>query len=155
MKSMSLAEMDKQDRKAAVKEARILEVMHHPNIVGFKEVYKTKRNELCIIMEYCDAGDLESAVQKRAEDSQKSGKWHYFSEDEILHHFTQICLGVKHHHDRKVLHRDLKADNIFMTKKGILKIGDFGVSSILNQTDAKAESTAGTPYYIAPELYLE
>ena len=58
-------------------------------------------------------------------------------------------------HDRKILHRDLKSQNIFMTKSGMLKLGDFGVSAILQNTAAMTASVKGTPYYLAPELLLD
>lgn len=67
--------------------------------------------------------------------------------------FTQVCLAVKYLHDNRILHRDIKAENIFMTKKNIVKVGDFGVSSILNTTEDRAKTFTGTPYYLAPELY--
>jgi NIMA (never in mitosis gene a)-related kinase len=59
---------------------------------------------------------------------------------------------MKHIHDRKVIHRDLKGQNIFLTKKGIVKIGDFGISKVLANTMAKARTVVGTPYYLSPEL---
>ena len=63
-----------------------------------------------------------------------------------------MCLGMKHIHDRKVIHRDLKGQNIFLTKKGIVKIGDFGIAKVLAQTMAKARTVVGTPYYLSPEI---
>ena len=155
IKQVQIDQMDAADRRATIKEAKILEVMKHPNITSFKEVYKTKKGQLCIVMEYCDGGDLASRIEARQEESKQAGKWIYFSEDQVLHWFTQICLGVKHVHDRRILHRDLKAQNVFMTKKDFCKIGDFGVSSVLKRTEDRAQSVAGTPYYLAPELYLE
>jgi len=59
---------------------------------------------------------------------------------------------VKHVHDRKILHRDLKSQNIFLTKTGIIKLGDFGISRVLNSTKSKAQSILGTPYYCSPEI---
>ena len=67
----------------------------------------------------------------------------------------QICLGVKHCHDRKVLHRDLKPQNIFLTSNGKIKIGDFGIAKVLNSTGELAKTAIGTPYYISPEICQE
>ncbi len=55
----------------------------------------------------------------------------YFTEDQVLYWFTQICLALKHCHDRKILHRDIKAQNIFLMKTGIIKLGDFGIARVL------------------------
>jgi NIMA (never in mitosis gene a)-related kinase 1/4/5 len=74
------------------------------------------------------------------------------SEGQILDFFTQICLGMKHIHDRKVIHRDLKGQNIFLTKKGIVKIGDFGIAKVLAATLQIARTVVGTPYYLSPEV---
>ena len=73
-------------------------------------------------------------------------------EDQILDWFTQICLGLKHVHDRKILHRDLKAQNIFLTKSNIVKLGDFGVAKELSSTLDNARTMIGTPYYLSPEI---
>lgn len=63
-----------------------------------------------------------------------------------------MCLAIKHCHDRKILHRDLKAQNIFLTKTGIVKLGDFGISKVLSSTVEKAVTIVGTPYYLSPEI---
>lgn len=70
-----------------------------------------------------------------------------------MNYFTQMCLAMKHCHDRKIMHRDLKPDNIFITRKDIVKLGDFGVAKVLASTKAKAETFVGTLYHIAPEIY--
>lgn len=59
---------------------------------------------------------------------------------------------MKHIHDRKIIHRDLKGQNVFLTSKGIVKIGDFGIAKVLAQTVAKARTVVGTPYYLSPEV---
>ena len=76
-------------------------------------------------MEYADNGTLEGVIDARI----RSGN--PLSEDEILNYFTQLCLAIKHCHDRKILHRDIKGDNIFLNSRNIIKLGDFGVSKIL------------------------
>ena len=80
-----------------------------------------------------------------------------FREDVIWNWFIQLCCAVKHIHDRKILHRDIKTANIFLhqPKSGappIVRLGDFGISKALEQTAALAKSTVGTPYYMSPEL---
>jgi len=121
-----------------------LQALVHPNIVSFREVYKTKKGHLCIVMDFADGGDLQKMIQ------QQNGR--YFDEKKILDWFTQICLGMKHVHDRKILHRDIKCQNVFVTKQGIIKMGDFGIARVLRHTVDVARSMVGTPYYLSPEI---
>ena len=118
--------------------------LRHPNIIKFKEIITDKKNDYChIIMEYADGGDLNEKIK-----SQKS----YFQEEQILNWFCQICLGLKYIHEHKIIHRDLKTQNIFLTKKNEIKLGDFGISKNLKKTLDKAYTIIGTPYYFSPEL---
>ena len=64
----------------------------------------------------------------------------------------QLCLGLQHIHNKKVLHRDLKTQNVFITKENRVKIGDFGISKILENTIQLAGTSLGTPYYLSPEI---
>ena len=61
-------------------------------------------------------------------------------------------MAIKHVHDRKILHRDLKSQNIFLTSQGIVKLGDFGIARALNHTAENAQTIVGTPYYLSPEI---
>ena len=95
-------------------------------------------------MDYADGGDLSMKIKEQ------NGK--FFQENKILDWFTQICLAIKHIHDRKILHRDIKSQNIFLMKNGQIKLGDFGIAKCLNQTIDKAKTYVGTPYYLSPEI---
>lgn len=64
----------------------------------------------------------------------------------------QICLALKHMHDRKILHRDIKSQNIFLTIQNTIKLGDFGIARLLDHTMQKAMTQIGTPYYLSPEI---
>ena len=144
--------MSEEERRETLNEAKILEVLSHPNIVRFREVYKTKKGKLCIVMDYADGGDLQSKVKERFNQKDRNGRMNYMTEDDLLNWFTQICLAMKHCHDKKILHRDLKSQNIFITKKGIVKLGDFGIARVLSNTRSKAKTVVGTPYYLSPEI---
>ena len=108
IKQIVISKMSEKERIETLKEAQILQIFDHPNIVRFRESYKTKKGHLCIVMDYADGGDLAAAIEQQ--------KGRYFSESKILDWFTQICLGMKHVHDRKILHRDIKCQNVFLTK---------------------------------------
>ncbi|XP_030420000.1 serine/threonine-protein kinase Nek3-like isoform X1 [Gopherus evgoodei] len=126
------------------KEAILLAKMKHPNIVAYKESFEAD-GHLYIVMEYCDDGDLMQKIKYQR------GK--LFPEDTILHWFVQMCLGVKHIHDRRVLHRDIKSKNIFLTQNGKVKLGDFGSARLLTNPMAYACTYVGTPYYVPPEIW--
>ena len=131
-------------------EAQIMATLNHPSIIHLEETFIMKKPKLsiCIVIEYADGEDLN----KRIINQKKLKK--YFQESQILDWFTQICLGVKHIHDRKILHRDLKSENIFLTKNGLIKLGDFGIAKCLDYTLEKAHTYIGTPYYLSPEIIL-
>ena len=63
-----------------------------------------------------------------------------------------MCLGLKHIHDRKILHRDIKGQNVFLTRSGIVKLGDLGIARVLTHTKEFAKTMVGTPYYLSPEI---
>ncbi|XP_059852098.1 serine/threonine-protein kinase Nek3 isoform X2 [Delphinus delphis] len=111
------------DTQNSRKEAVLLAKMKHPNIVAFKESFEAE-GHLYIVMEYCDGGDLMQKI--------KHQKGKLFPEDMILNWFTQMCLGVNHIHKKRVLHRDIKSKNIFLTQKGKVKLGDFGSARLLS-----------------------
>ncbi|NXD43737.1 NEK3 kinase, partial [Copsychus sechellarum] len=126
------------------KEAVFLAKMKHPNIVAFKESFEAD-GHLYIVMEYCDDGDLMQKIKHQG--------GNLFPEDTILHWFVQMCLAVKHIHDKRVLHRDIKSKNVFLTQSGKVKLGDFGSARLLAHPMSYACTYVGTPYYVPPEIW--
>ena len=61
-------------------------------------------------------------------------------------------MALVHVHDKSVIHRDIKTSNVFLTSNGNVKLGDFGISKILESTGDKATTIVGTPYYLSPEV---
>ncbi len=85
---------------------RLLQKLRHANIVGYKDSFLDREQFLNIVMVCCEGGDMYSKV--------KSAKGKYFSEDQILEWFAQIILAIHYLHQRRILHRDLKTQNIFL-----------------------------------------
>ena len=73
-------------------------------------------------------------------------------ESQVVNITVQVSLALKHVHDRKILHRDLKCANIFLTSTGIVKLGDFGIAKVLRNTGELASTQIGTPYFMSPEI---
>ena len=61
-----------------------------------------------------------------------------------------MLFGINYLHDRKILHRDLKTQNVFIDAEGTIKIADFGISKMLDHTQQMANTIVGTPYYLSP-----
>ncbi|NWW52291.1 NEK3 kinase, partial [Pedionomus torquatus] len=136
--------MSSSDVENSRKEAVLLAKMKHPNIVAYKESFEAD-GHLYIVMEYCDDGDLMQKIKQQGRN--------LFPEDTILHWFVQMCLGVKHIHDKRVLHRDIKSKNVFLTQSGKVKLGDFGSARLLAHPVSYACTYVGTPYYVPPEIW--
>ena len=95
--------------------------------------------------------ELEETLAQRIE-AQAASK-SPFPEEQVLDWFVQLCLAMKHVHDRKVLHRDIKSQNVFLTQnRKVVKLGDFGIARVLNSTVELAKTACGTPYYMSPEI---
>ena len=148
IKTMILEGMKEEEKKEAYMEAKILKGLTHPNIVKFIEVFRQSKpkSTLNIVMEYAEGGDLFSKIRYQAQKRQ------YFSENVILDWFTQICLAIRYIHKKRILHRDLKSKNIFLSKNFLIKLGDFGIAKCLNCTMDIAKTMVGTPYYLSPEM---
>ena len=95
-------------------------------------------------MVYCEGGDVYSKI--------KASKGKNFSEDVILEWLVQMGLALFYLHERKILHRDMKTQNIFL-KNGKIRLGDFGIAKVLDSTKDFANTCIGTPYYMSPELF--
>ena len=148
IKQIPLTDLSEEEKKDTFNEVLILKKVNHSNIIKFLDVFKTSKpiNTLNIVTEYADDGDLSQKIELLKK------KKSPFSEKEILNYLTQICLALNHIHKKKIIHRDLKSGNIFLTKSGLVKLGDFGISKGFKNTWEKAKTMVGTPYYLSPEI---
>ena len=114
----------------------------HPNVLKLFEVFETE-NSLYIIIDYLEGGPFTTKIKR-------AGK---VPEPLVLKYMMYILLGIFHVHEKGVMHRDLKPDNIiFRKEKGDeIVIVDFGLASFVN-IDEYIFSRCGTPGYVAPEI---
>jgi NIMA (never in mitosis gene a)-related kinase len=148
IKRVNISKMSTKDRENALNEIRVLASICHPNIVDYKEAfYDEESSTLNIVMEYVDEGDLGNKIKNF-----KNLKT-FIPENEIWSILIQIVAGLKALHDKKIMHRDLKSANIFMSKKGEVKLGDLNVSKVVKLGFLYTQT--GTPYYASPEVWSE
>jgi serine/threonine protein kinase len=117
---VDLSSMSEDERRSAKREASILGALHHPCVLSHIETFEDS-GFLCIITEYCSLGDLGAMIEAR--------KGKLLKESIILDMFVQISLAMLYCHRKRVLHRDLKLGNIFLTYDALVKLGDFGISN--------------------------
>ena len=97
-------------------------------------------------MQYCDGGDLEHCLNQAREERVM------LPDARLLDWFVQMALALQYLHSKRILHRDLKTANVFLTALGIVKLGDFGVSRVLSATTELAKTFVGTPCEPSSEL---
>eukprot|EP00741_Cyanophora_paradoxa_P015909 tig00020909_g15359.t1 len=145
LKFVSL-EGTQEEREDSLNEVNVLSQLQHPNIIQLHESFFNDKGELVISMAYADGGDLHERIQAAL----KAGT--HFSEDQILDWFVQMCLALQYMHSKRLIHRDLKSKNIFVTSGNIIKLGDFGIARVLKGTMDMAQTFVGSPFYMAPEM---
>ena len=144
IKQVDVSRMKPKEHEEAKKEIKLLAAFNHPNIVRYRDSF-IESGTLNIVMDFCEGGELHQLLKER--------KGAVLTEQQVLDYFVQLCLAMKHVHDRKVLHRDIKSQNIFLTQnRRVLKLGDFGIARVLNSTIELARTACGTPYYMSPEI---
>ncbi|ELT89257.1 hypothetical protein CAPTEDRAFT_177924 [Capitella teleta] len=144
LKEIPVGDMQPDETLEASHEAKLLRNLDHPGIVKFYDSF-IDGEFFCIVTEFCDGGDLGSKIVEYRERSQ------HLQEGQVLEWLIQLLLAVQYIHDRRVLHRDLKSNNIFL-RNNMVKLGDFGISRILMGTSDMASTFVGTPYYMSPEV---
>jgi NIMA (never in mitosis gene a)-related kinase 1/4/5 len=103
IKQIATGKLSKKEQKLTEQEAALLRNLHHPNIVQFWDSF-INSSTLHIVMEFADGGDLDTYIKNYI---RKNGG-REMPEQQVLNFFIQLCLAIKHVHDRKILHRDLK-----------------------------------------------
>jgi len=145
IKQVFLSTMSKKDQAEAAHEVRVLSKLSHPNVIRYLDSFN-QGTTLFIVTELADGGNLTDALKRTRQ------RGALLPEKLVWKYFLQTAVGLQHIHSRKILHRDIKTMNIFLTKDDNIKVGDLGVARILNNTNELANTMVGTPYYLSPEL---
>ncbi|KAF8785571.1 Serine/threonine-protein kinase Nek1 like protein [Argiope bruennichi] len=144
LKEIDLRSLSETDREHSLNEVKILSRCKHKHIIRYKEAVIESDETLSIVMEYAEGGDLHSTILKQ--------RGVPFNEHRVITWFIQICLALQYIHYQNILHRDLKSQNIFLTRNKMVKVGDFGIARVLKNPEELAKTAIGTPYYLSPEI---
>ncbi|CAD8107394.1 unnamed protein product [Paramecium sonneborni] len=148
LKKVKLGSLKQKEKENALNEVRLLASINSKYIVAYKEAFFDDDSKcLCTVMELLSGGD----VYRRITQALKGGQ--QFSEQDIWKALIHMILGLKTLHDQKIVHRDLKSANVFLSCDGTFKLGDLNVSKVAKQGFVYTQT--GTPYYASPEVWRD
>ncbi|XP_073696134.1 misshapen-like kinase 1 [Garra rufa] len=147
IKVMDVTEEEEEEIKAEIN--MLKKYSHHRNIATYYGAFVKKSppghdDQLWLVMEFCGAGSVTDLV--------KNTKGNSLKEDWIAYICREILRGLSHLHAHKVIHRDIKGQNVLLTENAEVKLVDFGVSAQLDRTVGRRNTFIGTPYWMAPEV---
>ena len=145
VKKVLLNGLSAQEVKDSKNEVAVLRSVSHRNVIRYLDSF-VQAGSLHIVTELAVHGDLSQLINRHG----TAARW--IPEATIWDMFIQTCQGLRHLHLHKILHRDLKPQNIFLAEHGAIKIGDLGFGRMLKGHERFASSGVGTPLYFSPEM---
>ncbi|MES1904660.1 MAG: signal transducing kinase of the PAK [Paramarteilia canceri] len=132
--------MSQPKKMLLVQEIQIMKALSHKNIVNFLDCFYESKL-LTIAMELLDGGSLTTVCDTIA-----------LRENHIAFILRECLKGLSYLHSQKIIHRDIKSDNILISKEGQIKLSDFGYCAVLAKESEKRKTVVGTPYWMPPEV---
>jgi RAC serine/threonine-protein kinase len=135
--------IEKEEVEHTLTENRVLQSVKHPFLTALKYSFQTK-DRLCFVLEYVNGGELFFHLSRER----------VFSESRTRFYGSEICLALKYLHEKDIVYRDLKLENLLLDRHGHIKITDFGLCKQEITFGATTATFCGTPEYLAPEVDL-
>ena len=167
LKKIPLARLSERQRHLSLQERQLVAALRHPYIVPYHRSWIERSHTVCIVMRHCDGGDLASAAWRARRRRER------FPEQTLRRWLAQLLSALAYLHSERVIHRDVKCGNVFLTSPpgfepgtshaptnsinswGDVMLGDFGLARVVDANaadDVQATSTVGTPHFMSPEM---
>ena len=169
-KKIATEGMDDEGFEVLANEMRVASSLDHPYLIAFKGFYISDTAACCLVFEYAGGGTLQQIIDKHArrkaeeeyEDDESDSSFKRRQEREgragfetavIRNWILQMSKALIYMHERRVVHRDVKASNIFLSNDlTTTKLGDFGISKVMTSVSSAGHTVCGTPSYMCPEV---
>jgi len=149
LKKIPLARLSERQRQLSIQERQLVAALRHPYVVPYHRSWIEKSHTICIVMRHCDGGDLASLAWRAKRRNER------FPESQLQLWLAQLLSALAYLHGKRVIHRDVKPGNVFLTSDGDVRLGDFGLARVNDASvkdDNQASSAVGTPHFMSPEI---
>ncbi|XP_076044979.1 serine/threonine-protein kinase NIM1-like [Oratosquilla oratoria] len=144
VKVIEKAKLDQKTQRMLAREIANMDAVNHPCLIRLFEVVETL-SRIHLVLEYAHGGELFNKVTAEGR----------LEETSAAHLYAQILGAITHLHGLSIIHRDIKAENVFFAGPNTVKVGDFGFSTRVSALEQQLSTFCGSPPYAAPELYKD